>query len=253
MKTLGLTSPLMRGPDVRAAQKALKKNDYGSFYKGEVDAEFGPLTASASKDAKFWLGYEAANVRPGYGEALHEFLTNQADLTGAMLKRRKSRQARPPAERMRQEALAIAIGELGTKESPANSNRVKYTAWYGMGPVAWCAIFCCWCGERAGLSAFDRGRLWAYCPYMVADALEGRNGLRARGRSEQPDPGDLVLYDFGHQDGVARHVGIFEKGNRDSFTAIEGNTSVTSDDNGGEVMRRQRSGDQVRLFAYAVR
>ena len=253
MKTLGLTSPLMRGADVKAAQRALRSNDFGSFYRGEIDGDFGPLTSSASKDAKFWLGYEAANVRPGYGEPLHEFLTNKVDLSNPMLKRRKARQLRPPEKMLREKMLEIAIGEIGTKESPANSNRVKYTSWYGMGPVAWCAIFMTWCGEQAGLSAFDRGSLWAYCPFMVADALSARNGLRARGRAEQPQPGDLVLYDFGYADNLARHVGIFDHGTRAEFSAIEGNTSVTSDDNGGEVMRRERSESQVRLFAYAVR
>jgi peptidoglycan hydrolase-like protein with peptidoglycan-binding domain len=253
MKSLTVTSPMMTGADVRAAQKALQKNPFGSYYKGEIDGEYGPLTSSASKDAKFWLGYQGMNVRPGYGEALHELLTGKADLSDPMQARRKARKARPDAEQLRRDALELAITQLGIKESPAGSNRVKYTAWYGMGAVAWCAIFQTWCGVRVGLSAFIRGRNWAYCPFMVADALEGRNGLRARGRSEQPDPGDLVLYHFGNSDGVARHVGIFEKGTRSSFTAIEGNTSVTSDDNGGEVMRRQRTGDLVRLFCYAVR
>ena len=29
-----------------------------------------------------------------------------------------------------EKVLAIARGELGVKESPANSNRVKYNTWY---------------------------------------------------------------------------------------------------------------------------
>jgi hypothetical protein len=253
MKTLIVTSPYMRGADIRVAQKALATNSYGDFYRGEIDGEFGPLTASASKDAKFWLGYETANVKAGYGEALHEFLRNDVELTNPMQKRRKARMARPPERMMREEALAIATSQIGTRELPANSNRVKYTTWYGMGNVAWCAIFTSWCSIQAGMNAFVRGENWAYCPYMVADALAGRNGLRARGAAEQPQPGDLVLYDFGYSDRVARHVGFFEQGSRSDFTAVEGNTSVTSDDNGGEVMRRERNSGQVRLFAYAVR
>lgn len=252
MKTLHVTSPHMRGPEVKAAQKALKNNEYGTFYRGEIDGEFGPLTNSASKDAKFWLGYTAKNVEPGYGVALHEFLTGKEPLSNAMVKRRKARKARPPEEKLRQDMLKIAVSQIGNNESPAGTNKVKYSTWYGF-HAAWCFMFVTWCGEQAGLTAFVRGRLWAYCPFGVADALAGRNGLRARGRSEQPQPGDLVFYDFGYGDNVARHIGIYEKGTRASFTAIEGNTSVTSDDNGGEVMRRERGEGSVRLFAYAVR
>ena len=29
-----------------------------------------------------------------------------------------------------EELLTIAVGELGTKESPAGSNKVKYAGWY---------------------------------------------------------------------------------------------------------------------------
>ena len=249
-----MTSPYMRGNEVKQAQRALAKNPFGqSYYRGEIDGEFGPLTASASKDAKFWLGYEPANVTQGYGVPLHEILRGEVDLSAPMLKRRKARLARPPEKRLREDMLKVATGQIGTEESPSGSNRVKYTVWYGMGNVAWCFIFVTWCGEQVGLTAFDRGSRWAYCPFGVADALEGRNGLRARGRSEAPQPGDIVLYDFGYANQVARHVGIFEKGTRKEFTAIEGNTSLTSDDNGGKVMRRERTESQVRLFAYAVR
>ena len=69
---------------------------------------------------------------------------------------------------------------------------------------------------------------------------------------KQPQPGDIVS-STGQGDGVADHVGFFEKGSRSEFTAIEGNTAVGNDSNGGQVMRRERDGVSVRLFAYAVR
>ena len=123
MKTLSVTSPKMTGTDVKAAQKALARSKYGSFYRGEIDGEFGPLTSSASKDAKFWLGYEALNVRPGYGEALHEILRGEVELTNPMEKRRKARLARPPEKRLREETLQIAITQIGTKESRRTRTR----------------------------------------------------------------------------------------------------------------------------------
>ena len=53
--------------------------------------------------------------------------------------------------------LSTARKELGIKEQPADSNRVKYnTAYYGRevsgGSYAWCAVFLWWCFREAGAS-----------------------------------------------------------------------------------------------------
>ena len=52
--------------------------------------------------------------------------------------------------------LSIARRELGTKESPANSNRVKYNAWYYGREVSgsaypWCMAFVQWVFAQAGV------------------------------------------------------------------------------------------------------
>lgn len=62
--------------------------------------------------------------------------------------------------------------------------------------------------------------------------------------------GDVVLYDF-NRNGTSDHTGIIESINADgTITVIEGNTSKTSNDNGGNVMRRTRYKSQVN---YLVR
>ena len=62
--------------------------------------------------------------------------------------------------------------------------------------------------------------------------------------------GDIVLYDFNHN-GTSDHTGIIEKINSNgTIDVIEGNTSESSNDNGGNVMRRTRSKSQVN---YLVR
>ena len=54
--------------------------------------------------------------------------------------------------------------------------------------------------------------------------------------------------DFGK--GRASHIGIVEKKNLNgTYTVIEGNTSTSSNDNGGTVMRRIRSKSVIRGFA----
>ena len=64
--------------------------------------------------------------------------------------------------------------------------------------------------------------------------------------STTPKRGDIVFFDFSGKHTTRQHVGIIEKVNADgSLGTIEGNTSVTSNDNGGAVMRRTRYKYQV--------
>jgi hypothetical protein len=151
----------------------------------------------------------------------------------------------PPEKSFRERALAMAVTQIGVKESPANSNRCKFTDWYGMvGP--WCAMFCTWAFEAIGDSpTFVRGSRYAYVPYIVSDAQSVRFGLSI---TSNPVPGDLVCYDW---DGAAYdHVGIFESGNSTAWTAIEGNTSTSNNSNGGQVMRRNRTRSQAVKIAF---
>jgi len=147
---------------------------------------------------------------------------------------------------LRQKALKKAITQLGVKESPPNTNRVKYTDWYGMvGP--WCAMFITWSFEAVGRSpSFMKGQKYAYVPYIVSDARNKRNGLIT---TDDPIAGDLVCFDW-ENDTNYDHIGIFEKwlpGSHE-FYCIEGNTSVSNNSNGGEVMRRTRNRAQKIVF-----
>lgn len=65
-----------------------------------------------------------------------------------------------------------------------------------------------------------------------------------------PKVGDLILFDFTgkHNTRNRQHVGVLVAMTGDTMTTIEGNTSVTSDDNGGAVMRRVRTRSQVACF-----
>jgi hypothetical protein len=144
----------------------------------------------------------------------------------------------PSAGSWRVKALNKAITQLGVKESPPESNDNKYGRWYGMNYQPWCAMFVTWCYEQIGdHPSFAKGKNYSYCPYVVSDARAGRNGLTT---TDDPIPGDLVVYDW-HGDTVYDHIGFFEKWlGGGEFQAIEGNTSVSNDSNGGEVMRRGR-------------
>ena len=154
---------------------------------------------------------------------------------------------------LRLRALDHARGQLGVKESPAGTNRVKFSRWYGMtGP--WCAMFATWAYAMAGSHELRRGFRYAYVPFIVSDARARRHGLKTvsyfRAR-----PGDLVCFDW--DGGVADHVGILEKKvrpwGRGYFQTIEGNTALGNDSNGGEVMRRRRHKSQVQAFVRVTR
>jgi CHAP domain len=154
----------------------------------------------------------------------------------------------PRTDSPRAAALALATDYVGYKESPAGSNHTKFGEWYGVDYQPWCAIFVTYCyvlGPNQPSPSFTRGSRYAYCPYLYTDAANARYGLSL---TTAPKPGDVVLYDW---DGAEYdHVGIVEKGNANSWTAIEGNTSTSSNSNGGQVMRRERNKSQVSKVAF---
>ena len=147
------------------------------------------------------------------------------------------------------ELIKTAAGEIGTKEFPFGSNTVKYnTEYYGRAvsgsDYPWCCAFIWWVFRKCGLSTlFFDGDKTAYCP-----AVESH--YRSYGRwYTKGKRGDLALFDFNGK-GKAGHIGIVESVNADgTYTCIEGNTSVSSNDNGGCVMRRIRRPSQIRGFA----
>ena len=145
--------------------------------------------------------------------------------------------------------IKTAAGEIGTKEFPHGSNKVKYnTEYYGRAvsgsAYPWCCAFIWWVFRECGLSTlFFGGDKTAYCP-AVESYYRARGCWHKSGKR-----GDIVLFDF-TGNGVAGHIGIVECLNADgTYTCIEGNTSVTSNDNGGSVMRRIRKPSQIRGFA----
>lgn len=143
----------------------------------------------------------------------------------------------------------MATSQIGVKENPSGSNKVKYnTEYYGreVQGVAypWCCVFIYWIFKECGMSKlFYGGNKTAYCPTV-------ESYYKSKGQwYNTPKVGDLVLFDFSGK-GIAEHIGILEKINADgTYTTIEGNTSLSSNDNGGAVMRRIRRKSVIRGFA----
>jgi hypothetical protein len=238
----------MTGADVATLQARLVHRGY---LKDKADGEYGVLTAQAVYRAKFWLGYRKPDQSAS--QLLLDLLSGKRKQTPKMLQRvaqRKKAKAKTP---LRLKALANLKQKLGDKEFPPGSNRVPWaTGWYGLvGP--WCAIGITRCYVDAGSKAFAKGLRYAYVPFIVHDARAGRNNLTV---TKEPLPGDLVCYDW-NRDGVADHVGLFERwiagGEGVEFQAIEANTAIGNDSNGGQVMRRTRKRSQVQAFVHVGR
>ena len=136
------------------------------------------------------------------------------------------------------DVLAVAVKELGTKEYPANSNRVKYNTWYYGKEVSgaaypWCMAFVQWCYAQAGIPLPLKT---ASCGALLRWYQEHDPACIVK----EPVVGCIVIFDF--PGGAATdHTGLFESRTNSTVTTIDGNTGTTSDANGGAVMRRTRS------------
>ena len=135
--------------------------------------------------------------------------------------------------------LEIARSQLGIKENPPNSNRVKFnTAYYGQevsgSAYPWCCAFVWWVFREAGAaSLFYGGKKTASCSAL----LSFHKGQAVRGDYQ---PGDIIFFNFNGRKNPA-HVGICESWDGQYITTIDGNTAPTNEANGGAVMRRRRA------------
>jgi len=137
--------------------------------------------------------------------------------------------------------IEIASKEIGTTEIPKDSNKTKYGKWFGFDGVAWCGMFVSWCyfqaGQPLGKIGFTKG--FAGCQTAVAY-------FKKKGKTTtEPKTGDIVFFDW-NADGRYDHTGLFVKWiDEDTFETIEGNTSLTNQSNGGQVMLRKRTNKNV--------
>lgn len=150
--------------------------------------------------------------------------------------------------------LKIARSKIGIKENPPNSNCVLFnTLFYGKevrdgialngkpdknAAYPWCATSVSEIFQEAKLPLGKIGwmRGFAGCPY----AIENISKWGKEVSYSEAQPGDIVFYSW-KSNGVWNHVGILELKNIKDFLALEGNTAVGNDSNGGEFMERDRN------------
>lgn len=231
-RTLMLTSPLQRGTDVKSAQSKLIRAGY--LRKGGNDGIWGSESARAAVEAHWLLGFPPALARSEvYGEVLDNVLTQWLKDKTLPLDYKKRRETRLKAVTIGVKALEWLRPHIGDTEHPAGSNRVEWASlWYGViGP--WCAMGATRAFVEVGSKVFIRGARYAFVPYIVQDAIAGRNGVI---RTFNPTSGDLWCVDW-TGNGDFDHVEIIDTppqgiSSGTPFTTIGCNTSF--DDNGNQ-------------------
>lgn len=152
--------------------------------------------------------------------------------------------------------MEIAKKQIGITELPPGSNTVKYnTDYYGRevsGPnYKWCMVFIWWCLKEAGF-ANEFGKKTASCTQF-------RDWHRDKIVTDHFKYGDIILFNFSRKANTidprtttCEHCGFYFTSTGTTITTIDGNTSTSSEDNGGAVMKRTRMREKVvcgiRLF-----
>jgi hypothetical protein len=236
-RLLVVTSPLLTGADVLALQRRLLAL---GCEPGPLDGEYGPATERAVRD------FQAAA-----GIAVDGIVGSE---TRAALAAARPRVAKPVSAIGRR-ALAKARRWVGTKEDPAGSNRTPFGVWFGLDGVPWCSIFVSYCFATGAGYTIARGFRGAGCTQRGCAYVPSTEAwLRATGMwlgRVVPAPGDIAVYNW--DGGVPDHIGIVERAGEGSFVAIEGNTGEGTAAGGGEVMRRERTLDQIDGFGRVSR
>lgn len=152
--------------------------------------------------------------------------------------------------------LAVAIGEIGVRESPLGSNRgprvdqyIKATGLNPGGKHAWCMCFIYWCFEQA---AKDLGvqnpcpkkagvhMAWKACLNAAASGAKDVAVTAAKEAQKDPGkvrPGMVFFIDTG---GGTGHVGFVAGNSNGALETIEGNTNDNGSREGIGVFRRSR-------------
>lgn len=147
-----------------------------------------------------------------------------------------------------EKVIATAEKYIGTTSK--NNDVLFNTAYYGHevsgADYPWCVVFQWYIFHEAGLSKyFFNGAKVASCSAL-------RKYHEPKGQVVYGDyqRGDLLLFDFSGKKSCTQHIGICLENNGKTAKSLDGNTSSTSEDNGGTVNIRER---ELKYVTCAIR
>ncbi len=211
-----------------------------------VDGVVGPETINAAADLAYLLGAATSTVRTVRAGQItigvQRLIADPDERSPAQLARAKARKRHIT---LATRALRAAVTQIGVMETGGNNRGVPLERYIrsnqGSGPEPWCGDFIAWCYRQAGSK--NVARAWA-----AVRLLRGSLGMKV---TTNPQPGDIIVYDFDH-------TGLFEKdlGNG-TILAIEGNTgrsgAVSDSSTGGDgVYRKIRHKSLVNYYLKQV-
>lgn len=249
MRTLQLTSPEMRGEDVRTLQHRLNERlqHYRSRSRVKEDGVYGRETAHLVREVAWTMGLDTFGASVGVQHDIeHPHLRSPLQL------RREHERAQERIHTSKiagdshglEAVVAHARSYLGIKEIPAGSNwgkpvPARWEENFGFDTgVSWCACFACSMVNDAGGHVHGE---CGFCPAIEGYARAKINGfdLWVPNHTEGVKPGWLVLYNWvGGSE--PEHIGVVEKITPTHVVAIEGNTSGSNPSDGGMVARMER-------------
>lgn len=142
-----------------------------------------------------------------------------------------------------QQILDIAQAQVGVTEYPPDSNNVIYnTAYYGHevsgSQYPWCCTFVWWVFNQLSPCLVKK----------TASCMDMAQWFKDNGQwHASPEIGDVVFFKFNTNSRWTNHVGIVKEiiDGGAKIKDYEGNTSSSSDDNGGAVQLRTRTANIV--------
>lgn len=175
----------------------------------------------------------------------------------------------------KQKVIDIALSEVGYLEKASASQLDDKTANAGSGNytkysrdlakypffngrkqgVAWCAVFCAWCYDKAyGKAAALKLLCQPTKPANNAGAgcKYARNYFKNKGQlHDSPQPGDIIFF-YSKDRTQIQHQGIVYKVDSSKVYTVEGNTSSASGvvANGGAVAKKSYSLNYERLAGF---
>ena len=175
----------------------------------------------------------------------------------------------------KQKVIDIALAEVGYLEKASASQLDDKTANAGSGNytkysrdlakypffngrkqgVAWCAVFCAWCYDKAyGKAAALKLLCQPTKPANNAGAgcKYARNYFKNKGQlHDSPQPGDIIFF-YSKDRSQIQHQGIVYKVDSSKVYTVEGNTSSASGvvANGGAVAKKSYSLNYERLAGF---
>ena len=237
-RPIHLSSPTERSDRVKHAQLVLSGSNVfkQDFHPGTVDGEWGPLSAAAVEQAKYFVGYLQKGVDDSFGQQVYDYLSGAEELPATFAARRAKRLKELEAGGgAKAKAVEQALADAARNVSETPVNLTPFGEWYGMNGVAWCCIYVSYRLSKAGFDGFERGKFASYCGNVV-DAARRRE--RHLALTKSPERGDLVIYN------KDEHIEFFVEWvtKNESFRAVGGNTSAHdgSKSNGGQVAVNQR-------------